>query len=118
MNNRWMNVPHFQYPSTRWPSAVTHHWRTCPIFNIWAAGCKATGATRQTYAIDWRSHSRIQLIDSHVGRPQTIASNQTAAVPSLCVLVPYTLVRGLDPQSNGDEIDEQVQQQVSARNNW
>ncbi len=44
-----------------------------------------------------------------MGRPQTIASNQTAAVPSLCVLVPYTLVRGLDPQSNGDEIDPHSQ---------
>ena len=51
-----------------------------------------------------------------MGRSQTIASNQTAAVPSLCVLVPYALLRGMDPQSNGDAIDKRVQQEVSARN--
>ncbi len=46
----------------------------------------------------------------------TIANNETRAVPSLCVLVPRTLLRGLDPQSNGDQVDKRVQQQVSARN--
>ena len=46
----------------------------------------------------------------------TIANNETPAVPSLCVLVPHTLLRGLDPQSNGDQIDKRVQQQASARN--
>ena len=35
-----------------------------------------------------------------MGRPPTIAHNETPAVPSLCVLVPHTLLRGLDPQSN------------------
>ena len=56
------------------------------------------------------------LIEPPVGRPPSITHNETAAVPSLCVLVPYTLLRGLDPQSNDDPIDKRVQQQVSARN--
>ena len=47
-----------RHPSTRWSSAATRHWRTCPISNTWAAGCKETGATRQTWVIDWRSRSR------------------------------------------------------------
>ena len=51
-----------------------------------------------------------------MGRPPTIANNETPAVPSLCVLVPHTLLRGKDPQSNRDPIDKRVQQQVSARN--
>ena len=46
-------------------------------------------------------------------RPQTIANNQTAAVPNLRVLVLYTLLRGMDPQLNGDAIDKRVQQHVS-----
>ena len=32
-----------------------------------------------------------------MGRPPTTAHNETPAVPSLCVLVPHTLLRGLDP---------------------
>ena len=51
-----------------------------------------------------------------MGRSQTIANNQAAAVPSLCVLVPHTLLLGLDPQSNDDEVDKRVQQLVFARN--
>ena len=47
-----------RHPSTRWPSAATRHSRTFPIFNTWAASCKETGATRQTWVIDWRSRSR------------------------------------------------------------
>ena len=50
-----------------------------------------------------------------MGRSQTITYNETPAVQSLCVLVPHTLLRGLDPQSSGDPIDKRVQQQMSAR---
>ena len=52
----------------------------------------------------------VQLIESPVDRPQTNVSNQTAAVPSLCVLVPSTQLRGLDPESNSDKVDKRVQQ--------
>ena len=45
-----------------------------------------------------------------MGRSQTITYNQTPAVPSLCVLVPHTLLRGLDPQSSGGPNDKRVQQ--------
>ena len=47
-----------------------------------------------------------------MGRPLSITHNKTPAVSSLCVLVPDTLLRGMDPQSNGNPIDKRVQQHV------
>ena len=103
-------------PSTRWSSQRPATEERAP-FSI-----SGQQAARQRERRGRRTSSNgdrtvgVQLIESHVGRPQTISNNQTAAVPSLHVLVPCTLLRVLDPQSNGDKIDKRVQQQASARN--
>ena len=47
-----------RHPSTKWSSAATRHWRTCPTLITWVAGYKATGATTQTCVIAWRLRSR------------------------------------------------------------
>ena len=72
-----------EYGSTRWSSSATRHWKTRPISNIWAAGCKATGATRQTWVIDWRSRNRRLAHWATCGPTTTIANYDTAAVPGL-----------------------------------
>ena len=38
----------------------------------------------------------VQLMEPYVGRSPTIRSNETPALPRMCVLVPHTLLRGLD----------------------
>ena len=89
------NVPHFQYLGSRLQGDGSD---------------EADVGHRLEIAVG------VQLFEPPVGRPLTITQNKTSAVPSLYVLVPHTLLQGLNPQSNGDLIDKRVQQQVSARN--
>ena len=87
------NVPHFQY-----------------------LGDRLQGDGSDEAYVGHRLENAQSVFSSLSHQPPTITHNETPAVPSLCVLVPHTLLQGLDPQSNGDPIDKRVQQQVSARN--